>query len=71
LYAVHVRQLAGASPVPTSWEGRAGDRFPYPDYSRSVTLCLSLLQVVEVAPDHPDLGVLGLLKCHAYFAGLP
>lgn len=23
------------------------------------------------ASDHPDLGVLGLLKCHAYFAGLP
>jgi hypothetical protein len=35
------------------------------------SLRLSLLQVIEVAADHPDLGILGLLKCHVYFAGLP
>jgi hypothetical protein len=33
----------------------------------SARSCLSLLQ----AADHPDLGLLGLLKCHVYFAGLP
>jgi hypothetical protein len=34
------------------------------------SLRLSLLSVIEVAADHPDLGLLELLKCHAYFAGL-
>ena len=37
----------------------------------SARSCLSLLQVIEVAAGHPDLGLLGLLKCHVYFAGLP
>jgi hypothetical protein len=32
---------------------------------------MSLLQVIEVVADHPDLGLGGLLKCHVYFAGLP
>jgi hypothetical protein len=37
---------------------------------RSLRVC-PLLKVSEVAADHPDLGLLGLLKCHVYFAGLP
>ena len=39
--------------------------------SATASLRLSLLQVIEVAADDPDLGLLGLLKCHVYFAGLP
>jgi hypothetical protein len=35
------------------------------------SLRLSLLQVIEVAADQPDLGLSGRLKCHVYFAGLP
>src|SRR5713101_3675406 len=32
--------------------------------------CQCLICILEIAPDHPDLEV-GLLKYHAYFAGLP
>src|SRR5258708_39342439 len=32
--------------------------------------CQCLICILAIAPDHPDLEV-GLLKCHAYFAGLP
>ena len=76
----HVRQSApslSAEPpdadphVLVVWQGRRGDPSPYADYLRFVALCLSLLQVVEVAADHPDLGLLGLSKYQAYFAGLP
>ena len=42
-----------------------------PSQSPMRSLGLSLLQFIEVAADPPDLGLLGLLECHAYFAGLP
>ncbi len=32
--------------------------------------CPCLICILDIAQDHPDLGV-GLLKCRAYFAGLP
>jgi len=40
------------------------------ELSNRMRSLLSLLQVIEVAADHPDLGLLGLLKYQAYFAGL-